>query len=178
MALSLDPALGLALRGGLALLLAAAAWHKLRDVDAFRTALGGYRLLPEASIAIASLALVATEIATACALLLSSTAGLAAAALLALYSLAIGVNLARGRREIDCGCFGPAARQPLSTGLLVRNGALIALALACALPAAPRTLVWVDGLTIAAAIGFGVFLHESVNALLANAPRLRALRDA
>jgi len=38
--------------------------------------------------------------------------------LLALYTLAVVVNLARGRREIDCGCFGPAARQPLSAALV------------------------------------------------------------
>lgn len=178
MALTLDPALGLALRGGLALLLASAASHKLRDLEAFRAALGGYKLLPEASIGIASLVLIAVEIATSAALLFSSSAGLAAAALLALYSLAIGVNLARGRREIDCGCFGPAARQPLSAGLVVRNAALIALALACALPAAPRALVWIDGLTVVGAIAFGMLVHEAVNALLANAPRLRALRGA
>lgn len=177
MALSLDPALGLALRGGLALLLGSAAWHKLRDLGAFRAALAGYRLLPEPLIGVAAVLLVAAELATAGALLVSSSGGFAAAALLALYSLAIAVNLARGRREIDCGCFGPAARQPLSTALVVRNAALVALALACALPAAPRALVWIDALTVAAAIGFGALVHGSVNALLANTPRLRALRD-
>lgn len=178
MEVSLDPALGLALRGGLALLLATAAWHKLRDLAAFGAALGGYRLLPERALGPASIGLVAAELSTAGVLLVSPRASWAAAALLALYSLAISVNLARGRREIDCGCFGPAARQPLSPALLVRNAALIALALLCALPAAPRALVWVDGLTIAAAIGLGALVHGAVNALLANAPRLRALRGA
>ena len=178
MEVSLDPALGLALRGGLVLLLGSAAWHKLRDLAAFRAALAGYRLLPERAIALAAILFVAAELVTAGALLFSASAGYAAAALLVLYSLAIGVNLARGRREIDCGCFGPAARQPLSPALLVRNAALVALALLAALPAQPRPLVWVDGLTIAAAIGLGVLLHGSVNTLLANAPRLRALRGA
>jgi hypothetical protein len=177
-ALTLDPVLGLALRGGLALLLGSAAWHKLRDLGAFRSALEGYRLLPEPLLGFAALALIAAEIVSAGALVRAPTGGYAAAALLALYSLAIGVNLARGRREIDCGCFGPAARQPLSLALVLRNLVLLALALACALPETPRPLVWVDALTIAAALGFGALVHGSVNALLANAPRLRALRDA
>ena len=36
--MSLDPVVRLALRAGLSLLLATAAWHKLRDVGAFRAA--------------------------------------------------------------------------------------------------------------------------------------------
>ncbi|MGH7291189.1 MAG: MauE/DoxX family redox-associated membrane protein, partial [Myxococcota bacterium] len=69
MALTLDPALGLALRGGLALLLGTAAWHKLRDLGAFRDALAGYRLLPDGLVGVAALVLVAAELASACALL-------------------------------------------------------------------------------------------------------------
>ena len=176
MALELDPVLALALRGGLALLFAVAAWHKLRDLAAFRAALGGYRLIPERMLGGAVLALVGAELATAAALLSSAHGASAAALLLALYTAAVLANLARGRREIDCGCFGPAARQPLSFGLVARNAALVALALLCALPVTPRAFVWLDGLTIAAAIGVGALVHAAVNALLANAPRLRALR--
>jgi hypothetical protein len=50
MALTLDPALSLGLRGGLALLLAAAAWHKLGDFALFRAALGEYRLRARAAL--------------------------------------------------------------------------------------------------------------------------------
>jgi hypothetical protein len=178
MALTLDPALSLGLRGGLALLLAAAAWHKLGDFALFRAALGGYRLVPERALGAFAFGLIAAELASASALLLSARAGFAVVALLALYTAAIGVNLARGRHEIDCGCFGPAARQPLSLALVVRNLGLIALGLACALPAGPRALVLLDGLTIGAVIALGALLHGAVNGLLANAPRLRALRGA
>ena len=60
----------------------------------------------------------------------ATAAGSAAAAiLLGLFSVAIGINLARGRSHIDCGCFQSALRQQLSISLLVRNGFLIALAL-------------------------------------------------
>lgn len=178
MALTLDPALSLALRGGLALLFGAAAWHKLRDFAAFRAALGEYQLVPERAVSAAAFGLIAVELASASALVLAARAGFAAVSLLALYTVAIGVNLARGRREIDCGCFGPAARQPLSLALVARNLALIALGLVCALPVGSRGLVLLDGFTIAAAIALGALLHGAVNGLLANAPRLRALRGA
>ncbi len=176
MALTLDPALSLVLRGGLALLFGAAAWHKLADLTSFRAALGDYRLVPERAVSAAAFGLIAAELVSACGLVFSARAGFAAAALLALYTVAIGVNLARGRREIDCGCFGPAARQPLSTALVARNVGLIALAFMCALPAGSRALVVLDGLTIAAGIALGALVHGAVNGLLANAPRLRALR--
>jgi len=35
---------------------------------------------------------------------------------------------------------------------------------------------WLDGLTIAAAVGLGALVYAAVNTLLANAPHLRALR--
>ena len=88
------------------------------------------------------------------------------------------MNLARGRREIDCGCFGPALRQPLSLALVLRNAGLIALALVCALPVGSRALVPLDALTIAALVALGALVHGAVNGLIANAPRLRALRGA
>ena len=47
--------------------------------------------------------------------------------LLALYAGAMAVNLARGRRDLDCGCAGPGVRRPVGEGLLIRNGALIAV---------------------------------------------------
>lgn len=177
MALTLDPVFSWLLRLGVALLFAAAAGHKLRDLEAFRAALGDYRLLPARATSLAAFALIALELACAGGLVVSPRGGLAAAALLALYTAAIGANLARGRREIDCGCFGPAARQPLSWGLVARNAGLIALALIAALPVAPRPLVWLDLTTIAAGLALAALLYAASNTLLAHAPRLRALRS-
>jgi hypothetical protein len=98
-----------------------------------------------------------------------------ALALLATYTLAIAANLARGRRDIDCGCFGPAARQPLSAALVARNAALLGVAVLALLPVQARALHPADALSIAGAVGFGALVFASANALLANAPRLRAL---
>ncbi|MEX2207052.1 MAG: MauE/DoxX family redox-associated membrane protein [Myxococcota bacterium] len=178
MALTVDPALALVLRAGLALLFASAAAHKLRDFGAFRDALEGYRLVPAPALGVFAGGLIAAELGTAAALVLGEHGGVAAAALLGLYSAAIALNLARGLREIDCGCFGPALRQPLSLALVLRNLLLIALAGVCLLPVGMRALAPLDALTIAAGVALGALLHGAVNGLIANAPRLRALRNA
>ena len=79
------------------------------------------------------------------------------------------INLARGRRYIDCGCGGPG--QPISYGLVVRNGALMGFAVL----AAPRvgTLDVTGILTVGAAVLVAACLYVAANHLLT----LRALLD-
>jgi hypothetical protein len=165
----MDPVVGLALRALVTLLLGGAALAKLRDLRAFAAAVAGYRLLPTALAAPAATAFVAAELALAAALWspLRAAAALGAAALLALYAAAIAVNLARGRRDIDCGCGGPLGRQTLSEGLVLRNLVWTGAALACALPEAPRALAWLDLVTLGAAVAAGAALHAAASALLA-----------
>jgi hypothetical protein len=149
----IDPVAAWLLRLALAGVFASAALHKARDLDAFAAAVAAHRLVPEASVGVFARALALCEIAAAAGLLVPASAPLAAglaAALLALYTSAIAINLARGRREIDCGC--SARPQPLSGRLLARNAALGALAIAAALPASARAWVWVDALTVAAGL--------------------------
>jgi hypothetical protein len=148
----MDPAIDLTLRAVLGLLFIVATVHKLRDPRTFAATLADYRLLPVRLAGVASAALVGAELAVAAALALHRRAGLAgAAALLVLYAGAMAINLARGRRHIDCGCAGPAARRSISGRLVVRNLALAGIALVALAPVAPRALLWVDGMTIAAA---------------------------
>lgn len=164
----MDPVIALGLRTGLALLLGSAALAKLRDPGGFAAAVAGYRLLPGALAGPAAAGFVAAEIALAAGLWLARTpAAFGAAALLALYAGAIGVNLARGRRDIDCGCGGPFGRQTLSPALVLRNLGMAGAALACALPVAPRALAWLDALTLVAALAAGAALYTAVNLLLA-----------
>lgn len=174
----MDPAVDTALRTALALLFAAAAAHKARDLGAFRAAVSDYRLLPRACVASFAAALVAAEVGVAAALVLGprALAAVASAALFALYGLAIAVNLARGRSEIDCGCGGPAARQTLSSGLVWRNALLCLAALAGLAPLAPRALVFLDAWTIAFAVASLAALYTATNRLLAQATPLAALR--
>jgi len=175
----LDPAVDLTLRAALALLFGVAAAHKARDLARFRATLGEYRLLPEAVVPIAALALPAAEAAVACALAVPGlrVPGLAgAAALLALYAAAVGVNLVRGRRDLDCGCAGPAIRRPIGEWLVVRNVVVAGAALVACAPVAARPLVWVDALTVAGATVVATACWTALDRLHAHAPLAARLR--
>lgn len=150
-AVTVDPSVGLACRLLGALIFATAAAGKLRHRHELAGVVANYRLLPEPLAAAAGWMIVGLEILTAVSLAsgVRLEAGTALAiALLCVFALAMGVNLARGRREIDCGCFQSGLRQRLSAGLLVRNFlvsvALVPL-LGVTIPPA-RPLQWIDGL--------------------------------
>ena len=126
--------------------LAAATWHKLAEPDRFRLSIVDYRIVPSAAAPHVARLLVAVEgLLAAMLLVLPSVreAGLAAAGLLVLYTAAIGVNLLRGRSDLDCGCgFEPA---PIGLGKIATNLALVAMALAAALAPPPGgVLVWIS----------------------------------
>lgn len=175
----MDPVVAVTLRVALALLFASAATHKLRDLAAFRATLADYRILPDATVPLAAVAVAVMEPTIAAMLLAWPAAGApAAAALLLLYAGAIALNLARGRRHIDCGCAGPAARRPIGAGLVARNVVLAAAALVTLAPAASRTLVWVDVATIVVATVTVALLYGAADRLLALAPRAAALRGS
>ncbi len=167
----IDPIVAWVARLALSAAFAAAALHKWRDLGAFSAAVAAHRLVPDAAVGALARALAACETAVAAGLLLPASAAMAgwcAAALLALYSGAIAINLARGRREIDCGC--SAHPQPLSPGLLVRNAALAAAVLPAVLPAARRELVWVDVFSAAACTGALALAWAAARALAFGAP--------
>lgn len=170
----IDPVISVSLRCLLAALFATAAWHKASDLPRFRSTLLAYRLLPT-SFGRATAGLIpGVELAVAVGLLLPAYRGAAytGAALLTTYTAAIAVNLLRGRRDIDCGCFGPAATTRLGGGLLIRNGILIASALVVVIPLHERALVWVDVLTVGFVVTVTILLWVSFWRLrqLAKAP--------
>ena len=178
----IDPLLPRTIAAGFALLLVAAAWHKLRSRAAFATVLADYRLLPAAAIPVAAVAVPVFEAALATDWLRAGSlraAALATAALLAVYALAIAVNLLRGRAHIGCGCgFGTraGASESLSWGLVARNLVLIVLALLPLLPAAQRPLGALDWLTLAAALLVAALLYLGAAQLLANDTAIRSWR--
>ena len=166
---ALDPTLSLIVTLGTALLFGAAAGHKLADWRRFRAALGNYRLLSAIRWSRPSpSAVVALEIA-ACVLLLLPTlreaGAVLAAGLLALYAIAIGVNLARGRTSIDCGCLGVGRRAPISRWMVGRNLVLAAVVLLAALPRGARELAALDIVTIAGALLSLAALYAAQSAL-------------
>ena len=169
----MDPVVDITLRAALAPLFVVAAIHKLADPRRFTATLSEYRLLPGWLAGTASALIVAGELAVAAVLVLDRRPGLAgAAALLGLYAGAIAINLARGRRHIDCGCAGPAARRPISGWLVARNLVLAGIALAGCAPLAPRLLVWIDGFTVVAATAALAACWTASDRLLALAPRI------
>jgi hypothetical protein len=149
--LASDPVVALLVRGAFALLFASAAWHKLGDRRAFASVLAAYRVLPASAVSMAAVLIAALEGAVALAWVapgLGTMAAGGAVVLLAIYSLAIAVNLVRGRRTIDCGCGILGARQPISEWLIVRNLLLTVVALTTLGPGTGRALVWIDAVTL------------------------------
>ena len=174
----LDPAVNLTLRCALALLFVRALMGKLREPRQFANAIRDYELVPASSAGAIAAALLTIECALVPSLFIETTARLSAlalAGLLLLYSAAIGINLLRGRRDIDCGCAGPAARQPLHEWLLYRNAGFIVLAIGAATPVAARQLIWIDALTIALAATCILALAVATDGLAALAARSRTL---
>jgi len=148
---TIDPSIALAGRLLGALVFAAAVAGKIRHRHELAGVVANYRLLPEPLAASAAWMIVGLE----CLVVLSLVSGvrLVAGATLAVvllvgFALAMAINLARGRSEIDCGCFQAGLRQRLSMALVARNILLAAfLTPLLAAPAAgPATLQWVDGL--------------------------------
>ncbi len=127
----MEPLFGLLARLALAALFAAAGIGKLRDRRRFDGIVVDYRLLPPRLALRIAAPLPWVELALAAGLLAGiRLASLGAAALLGLYGVAMAVNLARGRRLIDCGCGGQPQR--LSGWLVLRNALLGAVALLAA----------------------------------------------
>lgn len=179
MSAALDPVVGAVLRAALAWLLLSSALHKARDAAGFRAALAGYGLLPQRAVAAAAAALAAAEAGLGAALLVPGSGpapAAGAAALFALYAGAMLAALAAGRRGIACGCAGPAAELRLGPALAARNGLLVAVAFAAALPTAARPLVWLDAVTLAGGVAALASLYAAAELSLAQAARLRAAR--
>jgi len=150
-AMIVDPSLALAGRLLGTLVFAAAVRGKIRHRHELVGVVANYRLLPERVAAPAAWMIVALECLAALSLLsgvwLPAGAALAIT-LLAGFALAMGINLARGRREIDCGCFQSGLRQRLSPTLLARN-IVLALFLTPLLAVGSQNvtaLQWIDGL--------------------------------
>ena len=113
-----------------ALVFLTAAYGKFRHWTVLQGVVANYRLLPEVLVAPAAYLLPPVEAMLGAALLLgleSPWPELGAAALLLLFAVGMGINLARGRRHIDCGCFQSALKQTLNWKLVIRNIVLVLL---------------------------------------------------
>ncbi len=174
-----DPVLSAIVRLGLAGLFGFAAMHKARDRQAFSATVRDYRIVPERLSRVAPVILITAETAIAVGLLFpgaGAAAGIAAALLLASYTAAIGLNLLRGRRHIDCGCLGPGRGQPISEWLMGRNALLIAAALVAALPPGARPFGWIDAISLGGGLIAAVLLFGAASQLAGQADTSQRLR--
>jgi hypothetical protein len=148
-----DPGFALTIRWSLALVFLLAVVHKLKAPAAFRATMKNYRLLPDGLLTLLLYTIITAELLVVVALLANSRLGSGVAAgLFAVYTLAISINLIRGRTDIDCGCSGPAVRETLSAWLVIRNSGFLAAALLTIPPSSPRTLMLLDWFTSVAAV--------------------------
>ena len=150
-----------------AVILGAAALHKLRSSAEFIGAFAGYRLVPEVALKLWWV-IPGLEVLAVIELLLSAgQSRWLATALFTLYGLAIAINLLRGRRDIDCGCGGDGT--PISWTLVLRNVVLVALTLPQQIPNGAFTLN--NGLLMSLTAVFCLLGYAIANQLLANSAR-------
>ncbi|MGS0894574.1 MauE/DoxX family redox-associated membrane protein [Burkholderia stagnalis] len=184
--MTLDPVLATAAQAGAAVVVLLGAFAKLRRPAAFRQALAGYRLVPDALTAPAAFALPLAEALGAVALLFpdTRTAGaIGLIALLAAFAAGLTINLLRGHTDIDCGCSGFAASHadaPRGIGWLHVGRVLLLVALVATAFFEPgaRAVVWFDYLTLFFSVLLIVCALLIVDVLLANVPRLSRLRNS
>lgn len=165
----MDPVFSWLMQFFLAMVFLTAAWHKLREREAFARVLNNYGLTPGSANPVLVWLLALNEIACAGLLLAhSATGAVYAASLLFTYALIMGIMLLQGKRDMDCGCSGPARKQGLSAALLWRNAALIGIALLLLLPTNERALTWLDGVQLLLAGVSASLLYLASEHLLAN----------
>jgi len=172
----IDPVAGFVIICSLSLLFAIAAAHKLRSIEQFTASVRAYAILPSWLIWPTSWTLPTLELIVAVTLLTTAgrrPAALGGAFLLTIYAAAIGINLQRDRRELDCGCRGFGKRRTISAWLIWRNIALaLALLAVGCVPWGLRPLYWIDVWTIAAGICIAALLYMIVEGLLEAARRM------
>lgn len=171
----------IALSGFVAWLFVVAGLHKLRHPAQFSELAAQY--LPAPLRPLWRDALVypvgALEIAIALALLPPQTraaAAIAAAALLAAYALMMGWQLALGRRDLRCGCAGPASEVLVSPALVARNLLIAGLALLLALPLGSMALSGTGILLALCMTGFLVALYLGAEQLISNSQHMARSR--
>lgn len=173
-----DPVCLTAISLGLALLLGAAGWHKLRDRLGFTVVLQSYGLLPQGLIRPVTLLLPWMEIVAAVGLLLAfqqPVVVLLVATLLLSYAAVMALSLLQGQRIADCGCHAGAQRQAVSWPLVWRNLVLILLVLNLLQSPSNRMLGFYDWLVIGCVLLCGSAFYLLANTLIANQNSAREL---
>jgi hypothetical protein len=175
----LDPAIGLLISAAVALLFAAAAAHKLRDLKAFDEIFSAYELVPAKPGGRISWLVPVLEMTVAAGLLIEVSrpyAGVLGIILLSAYAAAIALNLRRGRRDLACGCGGPDERRTIAAWMVWRNLFTALAAASVFLPWAHRALSLTDAFTVAFGVPTIALIYLCIDQLLGNAQRTAQMR--
>ena len=161
----------------MSVLFLSSAWHKLSQPLEFQGILADYQLLPDVLVKPAAwlFPLLEGGIAILWVSQLSELAAMLSAGLLAIYAIAVVVNLARGRTYISCGC-GVGSEQPLSPMIVIRNVSLAALCVSVGWLPNDGLSHWYQylvALCMAASVGMALVASASI---AANQERLNTLR--
>ncbi len=168
-------ALAMGIRTLVALVFLTAAIGKMRHWAQFQGVIANYRLLPDVLIAPVTYILPPVEAVLGSALLLNLAypwPDVAAMGLLVLFATAMGINVLRGRRDIDCGCFQSALKQRLSWIFVLRNAVLALLTGLTLFSAGPLPDSWmrIDALLLG---GVLFVLLQTLNILWSLVPSWR-----
>ncbi len=177
----LDPVVGILITASVAVLFASAAAHKLKDLARFEEIFSAYGMIPAIVPARISRVIPALELLVAVGLVSSLArphAVVLAIVLLLAYGVAIGVNLARGRRDLACGCGGPNERRPIAAWMVWRNIMIAAAAAAVLAPWTARPLSMTDGVTIVFGLLTVALIYLCTDQLFGTAPRTAQLRGS
>ena len=178
----LDPGIGSVIVAGSALLFVSAAYQKWRRLGEFGIVVANYQLIPASLASACALLLPTLEALVAVLLVPAATRTWAAATgavLLLTYAGGVAVNLHRGRRDLDCGCAGPADRRSIAAWMVWRNVALAAVLGIAGVPWAGRSLAWADLVTIVGGLAVVTLLYTTLDQLLGRVmPRAGALRGS
>lgn len=164
-----EPLFPLIVRAGIAALFAGAAIHKLCDWRRAGAVIASYRLFPPALGGVAATGVIALELAVSAGVLASASVLHGAAALLLAYAAAIGFNILCGNDNIDCGCLAFGARAPRLTWAMVARNAVIAVlaeGAATANTLGGRPMIWIDFLSLAAALAVLAMLYAALEAAI------------
>lgn len=134
----------LAFRFGLGTIFFLSGLSKFPNLEAFRQVIRAYRVGPRRYSRALALTIPSVETVAGLCLLAGVAvrgAGIAVVLMLAAFSLAVTINLVRGRR-IACGCFGTVSQREISAFAVVRNIVFIALAVVV-VDQSPTTLSFV-----------------------------------
>jgi uncharacterized membrane protein YphA (DoxX/SURF4 family) len=117
----------------LAVVFLLACWHKIADPAAFALDIATYQILPLGLVNLMAIVLPWVELAAGSMLLVglrTRAAALLVAAMMLMFSVAIGLALDKGL-DMACGCFASqgAAEDPISWRTLARDGVWLSLSL-------------------------------------------------